>query len=632
MEDALALFREMVNKGISPNFITCDIMMQGFFQTGRAANAKELFLWIIKSGIQIKLRTYNMILHGLCKNNVTLTAMDDIGSCTSYREGLLQRLKKEVLQKCSGVPFVAVSLGHKVRLEKDRSKWATVVRNEHWNASDYDSALRLSYAQVESHLKPCFAYTSIIPPMILFNEEWRIQHWMAQEFILPNPDTGTVEVEEIGRFFFRYLVELSFFQRAGVDPTGEQHSYILSPMMRDLALQVSGEDCKCYIMGMGVPLNHQQKVRHLTIDLSNIANQNMFDFNVISESRCLCTLLVVGGSENFVPRIPEYIEKRFPRLQTLDLSNSGVTELPGSIGQLKHLRCLQLQSTMIKQLPKSIYDLYLFQTLGLRNCYFLEELPHKIKNPRKLRHIDLVVTHSPFRNVCSLTCMPKEIGLLTDLQTLSRFVISKESTVNIHTHKRGIEELAKLNHLHGGLLISGLEHVNDVEEAARAQLVCKQFLRKIGLSWSGSNKQDEQNMEHVELVKNGQVVARPHLSLKTFLQRSTSRSYNHKAAQIMEHLKPPTIIEELTISGYAGMACPRWFSSPDYLKLVTLHLYDFKNCTVVPHVGQLPLLENLHIKGWGGLVSMNRSKFCGSNTTCFRSLKKLHLERLDRFA
>ncbi|BAT11583.1 Os10g0507150, partial [Oryza sativa Japonica Group] len=60
-----------------------------------------------------------------------------------------------------------------------------------------------------------------------------------------------------------------------------------------------------------------------------------------------------------------------------------------------------------------------------------------------------------------------------------------------------------------------------------------------------------------------------------------------------------------------------------------LNLYDFKKCTVVPCLGLLPLLENLSIKGWDGLVSMNCSQFCGSNTASFRSLKKLHLERLD---
>lgn len=119
---------------------------------------------------------------------------------------------------------------------------------------------------------------------------------------------------------------------------------------------------------------------------------------------------------------------------------------------------------------------------------------------------------------------------MTDLQTLSRFVISKTSTLSIHTCKNGIGEWANLNNLNGELLISGLEHVNDMEEAVHAHLASKKFLEKVGLSWSGSNEQAE---------------------------------------QIMEHLKPPTTIKELTISGYVGMY-PRLLGSPDYKKLVTL--------------------------------------------------------------
>lgn len=74
-----------------------------------------------------------------------------------------------------------------------------------------------------------------------------------------------------------------------------------------------------------------------------------------------------------------------------------------------------------------------------------------------------------------------------------------------------------MNNLNGELLISGLEHVNDMEEAVHAHLASKKFLEKVGFSWNGSNEQAE---------------------------------------QIMEHLKPPTTI--------------RWLGSPDYKKLITL--------------------------------------------------------------
>ncbi|KAG8092197.1 hypothetical protein GUJ93_ZPchr0012g19036 [Zizania palustris] len=484
-------------------------------------------------------------------------------------DSLPNRLKEEIVQKCMGVPFIAASLGHKVRQERDTGKWVTIVGEEHWNSgsdNDFIRSLRLKYMSLESHQKSCFAYSSVIPPKYLFNEEWLIQHWIAQGFI---------DKEETGKSCFRSLVERSFFQLAVVDPTGGQHRYILSQMMRLLALDVSGGNCKCYVMGMERRFNNQQKVRHLTVDLNKQIDQKMLD--VIPKSKILHTLIVVGGSEDSLLTIPNDIEQRFPKLHTLDLSYSSITELPGSIGKLKHLRCLQLQSTKIRQLPETICDLYLLQTLGLRNCECLEELPRKIKYLHKLRHIDLV-------NVFNLTCMPKDIGLLTELQTLSRFVISEIR------HKGGIGELANLNELNGELLISGLEHVNDVKEAADAHLDYKK-LRKIRLSWSAKN---------------------------------------NKATQIMEHLKPPIVIEELTILGHADMACPGWLASPDYKNLITLQLYEFKSCTVVPCLGQLPLLENLCIKEWDELESMSCSTFCGGNTANFQSLKKLHLERLGK--
>ncbi|KAL6641287.1 hypothetical protein ACP70R_019468 [Stipagrostis hirtigluma subsp. patula] len=324
-------------------------------------------------------------------------------------------------------------------------------------------------------------------------------------------------------------------------------------MMQDLALHVSGEDCRCY-MTEG-PYNLPEKVRYLTVVSSKPASQDMF--KVISGAERLHTLIVVGGSEDFVLKIPNDIGKRFIRLRTLDLSNFCVSELPKSIGKLKHLRCLQLQSTKIRRLPESICDLYNLQTLGLRNCYDLEELPHKIKDLHKLRHIDLVMTCNSYHNVCSLRCMPKDIGLLTDLQTLSRFVISQSNALSVHTHRGGIAELANLNNLHGELIISNLHLIEAVQDAALANLASKRFLQKLELSWSNSSKEAE---------------------------------------QILEHLKPPTTIKELIISGYTGMACPSWIGSAEYTNLVTLCLYNFKSCSVLPPLGLLPLLENLHLK------------------------------------
>jgi hypothetical protein len=510
-------------------------------------------------------------------------------------------LKEVVLRKCKGVPFIAVSLGHRINRENDRSKWADILQEE-WDstATDFYKALRLSYAQLDYHLKPCFAYSSIIPQKFQFEKEWLIQHWMAQGFIVLNSNTSKT-MEDIGRSYFSYLVNQSFIQRTHVDPTGQQHSYSLSERMHDLASRVSDADCKCYIMGESC--NIPEKVQHLAVVFNKLSRQGLFE--VISCSKYLHTFVVFGGSEEFVLKIPDDIGERFTRLRTLDLSNFGVTGLPKSIGKLKHLRCLQLQGTKIKFLPESVCDLYHLQTLGLKNCYYLEELPRELKNLRKLRHIDLVMTRDPHHNVISLQCMPKDIGLLTDLQILSRFVVSKKSS--IYSHRASIEELANLNNLHGKLIISNLHLVKNVPEAAQARLDSKQFLQELELSWSNDNQKVDKPGEH----QNAPTIIELASKKIRKLDLSSSSKNNGQAEKILEHLKAPTSIKKLTLSGYTGMSCPSWLGSAHYMNLVSVSLYDFERRSVLPPLGLLPHLESLHLKGWDQLVSMNCGGFCG---------------------
>nr|AAM95683.1 putative disease resistant protein [Oryza sativa Japonica Group]AAX95733.1 NB-ARC domain, putative [Oryza sativa Japonica Group] len=481
------------------------------------------------------------------------------------------KLKMEVLQKCNGVPFIAASLGHRLH-QKDKSKWVAILQEEICDANPnyFIRARQLSYAQLHSHLKPCFAYCSIIPREFQF-EEWLIKHWMAQGFIQSKPDAVAT-----GSSYFRTLFEQSFFQRELVHHSGERHRYSMSRMMHELALHVSTDEC--YILGS--PGEVPEKVRHLTVLLDEFASQNMFE--TISQCKHLHTLLVTGGNAGYELSIPKnLLNSTLKKLRLLELDNIEITKLPKSIGNLIHLRCLMLQGSKIRKLPESICSLYNLQTLCLRNCYDLEKLPRRIKYLHKLRHIDLHLD-DPSPDIHGLKDMPVDIGLLTDLQTLSRFVTSKRNILDNHSN---IKELDKLDNLCGELLISNLHVVKDAQEAAQAHLASKQFLQKMELSWKGNNKQAE---------------------------------------QILEQLKPPSGIKELTISGYTGISCPIWLGSESYTNLVTLSLYHFKSCTVVPSLWLLPLLENLHIKGWDALV-----KFCGSSSANFQALKKLHFERMD---
>ncbi|PPD99153.1 hypothetical protein GOBAR_DD03818 [Gossypium barbadense] len=81
--------------------------------------------------------------------------------------------------------------------------------------------------------------------------------------------------------------------------------------------------------------------------------------------------------------------KRFQHLRMLDLSESNFEVLHKWIGNLKHLRKLNISNCpSIKKLPNSICEFQKLQTLDFDGCDQIEELP------KDMRHVDL--------NVCTI--------------------------------------------------------------------------------------------------------------------------------------------------------------------------------------------------------------------------------------
>ncbi|XP_039036340.1 putative disease resistance protein At3g14460 [Hibiscus syriacus] len=130
------------------------------------------------------------------------------------------------------------------------------------------------------------------------------------------------------------------------------------------------------------------------------------------------------------------------------------------------------------------------QVLKLDWCRGIEELPKKIENLVNL-------THLPCRDCWSLTHMPRGIGKLNSLQTLSLFVVDI-----LGSHGAGaadLSELGGLNNLRGKLWITILGFVKNAKEEFRpANLKEKQHLRVLYLQLSnyrGYEGEDEDDEE-----------------------------------------------------------------------------------------------------------------------------------------
>ncbi|KAJ0082686.1 hypothetical protein Patl1_10135 [Pistacia atlantica] len=154
-----------------------------------------------------------------------------------------------------------------------------------------------------------------------------------------------------------------------------------------------------------------------------------------------------------------------------------------SIRHLKHLRYLDLSHSGIKQLPKLLCSLLNLQTLNLKNCFSLRKLPKRMRCLKNLRYFYL--------NGCTkLSQMPPHIGQITCLKTLTLFIVGE---------RRGchLTELKGLN-LGEELCVTHLNRVGNLMDAQEANLVGKPNLRRLELSWELNSESESQ--EKVEKV------------------------------------------------------------------------------------------------------------------------------------
>ncbi|RLM84337.1 hypothetical protein C2845_PM04G07540 [Panicum miliaceum] len=260
------------------------------------------------------------------------------------------------------------------------------------------------------------------------------------------------------------------------------------------------------------------------------------------------------------PKDDLYVKYRF--LRALNLSSTDILQLPNSIGNMKHLRFLALNNTKIKALPFEIGQVDTLQTLELKDCCHLTELPGSTSNLTKLRHLDVRKEPSNFR-----VSMPHGIGQLTNLQTLTVFNIGNDS---LHC---SIVELKNLSGLLGHVHITGLENIKTADDAREANIVGKHFLEALTLEWSYSNGDMDDEL--------GEVIAN----------------------DILQNLQPNSNIMELVVRNYAGNKFPAWMQDSYLCNLVSVTLDNCHECSELPYLGDLPCLKSLFIQRMNSIES-----------------------------
>ncbi|AES87184.2 putative P-loop containing nucleoside triphosphate hydrolase, leucine-rich repeat domain, L [Medicago truncatula] len=403
----------------------------------------------------------------------------------------LVSIGKEIVKKCSGVPLAIRSIGS-LMYSMQKEDWSTFKNKDLMQIDEQGDKIlqliKLSYDHLPFHLKKCFAFCSLFPKDYFIHKTTLIRLWIAQGFVQSSSDEST-SLEDIGDKYFMDLVHKSFFQNITKHVFyGENEMFQMHDIVHDLATFVSRDD---YLLVNKKGQHIDKQPRHVS-----------FGFQLDSSWQVPTSLLNAYKLRTFLLPMNNYHEGSIElsacnsilassrRFRVLNLSLMYSTNIPSCIGRMKQLRYLDLSCCFkVEELPRSITELVNLETLLLNRCSKLRELPKDLWKLVILRHLEL-------DDCDNLTSMPLGIGKMTNLQTLTHFVLDTTSKDSAKT-----SELGGLHNLRGRLEIKGLEHLRPCPtEAKHMNLIGKSHLDWLSLKWNEQTVGDGNEFEKDDII------------------------------------------------------------------------------------------------------------------------------------
>uniref|UniRef100_A0A803MDN3 Uncharacterized protein n=2 Tax=Chenopodium quinoa TaxID=63459 RepID=A0A803MDN3_CHEQI len=490
---------------------------------------------------------------------------------------------QHVLKKCANVPL-AIRVVGSLLYGQTKSTWQTFRNLDLINMKRDDKdgvlpILKLSYHHLTLQLKNCFNYCVLFPKNYWIEKEILVNLWVAYGFLSPSEGQ---RVQDAAEECFMILLQRCFFQDAIRDDNGEIVKCKLHDLMHDVAQEAVGRD----ILVVDNVSELKKKIRHLSFSRLDLGNSSS-SFSEIENIRTLFklqrTYSVAGTRE-----IREFLKKaRYLRVLCLTRE---IKTLPKAIDKLIHLRYLDLSHNHeLEFLPATLCKLNNLQTLILKQCLNLKELPTKLSNLEKLRCLDI--------EGCRLDHMPPRFSNLTCLEKLTQFVVSHSQ---VGQANRGtLQDLEALTNV-GGTLTIRVHGFSTCQVTKGAKYV------------SG--------MTHLKGL---------HIELSCLLNDDASSTL------LLECLQPSRNVKHFNLSGYEGVAFPKWESiedlKPSLPNLVELSLSDCSNLQYLPLLSQLRHLKTLNLINLANLEDIeNCDGEQDHQPVFFPDLEKLYLVDLQK--
>lgn len=361
--------------------------------------------------------------------------------------GNFSEISKKILKKCGGVPLAIITMASLLANKSNNIKeWYDVFNSigsglvgSNPDMDDMKKILLLSYYDLPFHLKTCLLYLSMFPEDYEITKDQLIWRWVAEGFV--QNQQGDQSFLEIGGSYFNELLNRSLIQPARMDEDGIPKACRVHDTVLDLMISLSKEECFIGTVSGDGKHSLDSKVRRISL-LDYTTWPAMMDMPKLRSLAIFKQDAVVIHS---MPSLSRYHLLRVLDLRGCELKDlaslgfvgslsylrylaikrafvGGTDRLPTiEIGKLLFLQTLDLSETMVRDLPSSI--------IGLRQLMCLRAgggdirvgpttLPYGLKNLTSLEVLEKATVKSK--------CIAEELGYLTQLRVLDVGIVTKE--------------------------------------------------------------------------------------------------------------------------------------------------------------------------------------------------------------
>jgi disease resistance protein RPS2 len=300
----------------------------------------------------------------------------------------VEAIAKAVARECAGLPLGIITVARSLRGVDDLPEWRNTLkklRESEFRDKEVFKLLRFSYDRLgDLALQQCLLYCALFPEDYMIEREELIGY-LIDEGIIKGKRRREDAFDE-GHTMLNRLENVCLLESARVN-YDDNRRVKMHDLIRDMAIQILLENSQ-YMVKAGAQLKELPDAEEWTENLTRVSLM-----------------------QNEIEEIPSSHSPMCPNLSTLFLCyNRGLRFVADSFfKQLHGLMVLDLSRTGIKNLPDSVSDLVSLIALLLKECEKLRHVP-SLKKLRALKRLDLSWT--------TLEKMPQGMECLTNLRYL----------------------------------------------------------------------------------------------------------------------------------------------------------------------------------------------------------------------